>query len=258
MEDRGRSVLLRVVERPTGRNPVRLREQWRAASLRSGWAYPIDWWAPEVEAVVDAVVEKRDLVALCMLLGRARAGAGVGLDEALTDLAALPLPGTDAAAGPLVRALAIGWADVACDPAITGVCEDPLTGLTTPAYLRTRLAEVYREAARAGVPVTSSHALVVVGVEPAAGSLSALSRLLLVGTVLRDTFSGGETLSRTGPAHAVALAARDTTLAPRVAAVARLLSERLRQTGGPPARVWVERLPPALPGAYHLLTELAR
>jgi hypothetical protein len=246
-------------ERETEREQLRLQEDWRAASLRSGWAFPVDWWAPEVEAVVDAAVGKRDLVAPCMLLGRARADAGVGLDEALTDLAALPLPGAGTAAGPLVRALATGWADVACDPATTGVCEDPLTGLTTPAYLRTRLAEAYREAARTGVAVTSSHALVVVRIDLAGASrLSALSRLLLVGAVLRDTFSGGETLARTGPAHAVVLAARDAALAPRVAAAARLLADRLRQADGPPARVWIERLPPALPGAYHLLTELVR
>jgi hypothetical protein len=251
-------VLLRVVKPAKEQTQLRLRERWRAASLRSGWAYPVDWWAPEVEAVVDAIVEKHDLIAPCMLLGRARADAGVGLDEALTDLAALPLPGAGAAADPLVRALATGWADVACDPATSGVCEDPLTGLTTPAYLRTRLAEAYREADRAGIPVTSSHALVIVGIEPGGSRLSTLSRLLLVGAVLRDTFSGGETLTRTGPTHAVALVARDTTLAPRVGAAARLLSERLRQAGGPPARVWIERLPPTLPGAYHLLTELAR
>jgi hypothetical protein len=236
---------------------TRLRDDWRAASLRAGWAFPRDWWVPAVEAVVDALVEGRDLATPCARLGRARADAGVGLDEALTDLATLP--GGHAAVHPLVRALAAGWAEVACEPATTGVCEDPLTGLTTPAYLRTRLAEVYREAARSRVPVASGHALVVVAVEPAAGlPLVTTSRLLLVGAGLRDTFSGGETLAGTGPTHAVALARREPELATKVAALRRLLADRLRRAGGPEARVWIESPPPTLSAAYQLLTDLAR
>jgi hypothetical protein len=236
---------------------TRLRDDWRAASLRAGWAFPRDWWVPAVEAVVDALVEGRDLATPCARLGRARADAGVGLDEALTDLATLP--GGHAAVHPLVRALAAGWAEVACEPATTGVCEDPLTGLTTPAYLRTRLAEVYREAERTAVSVPSSHALVVVAIAPVNGSrLLTMSRLLLVGGALRDTFSGGETLSAVGPARALALAQRQDSLPAQVCALRQLLAERLRQAGSAPARVWIERLPPSQAGACHLLTELAR
>jgi hypothetical protein len=225
--------------------------------MAAGWTVPRDWWVPAVEAVVEALAGGSDLTAACALLGRARARAGVGLDEALTDLAALP--GAHAAAHPLVRALAAGWAEVACEPATSGVCEDPLTRLTTPAYLRTRLAETYREAARAGVRVPTSHALVVVAVDPAGGSrLMTMGRLLLVGGALRDTFDGGETLARTGPARAVALVGRDPSLPARVAALRRLLADRLADAGSPPARVWIESLPPRPAAAYHLLAELAR
>ena len=235
----------------------RLQEDWREASLRAGWTVPQDWWVPAVEAVVEALVEGRDLAAPCGLLGRERADAGVGLDEALTDLAVLP--GRHARTDLPVRALAAGWAEVACDPARTGVCEDPLTGLTTPAYLRTRLAETYREAARTGVPVACSSALVVVAVDPVDGSrLRTMSRLLLVADGLRDTFPGGETLAGTGPAHAAALVQRESELPARVVALREFLSERLRQAGSPPARAWIESLPSSLAAAYQLLADLAR
>jgi hypothetical protein len=245
------------VSRPATTLGTRLCDDWRAASLRAGWAFPRDWWVPEVEAVVEALIEGRNLAVPCALLGRARADAGVGLDEALTDLAALP--GAQAAAHPLVRALAAGWAEVACEPATTGVCEDPLTGLATPAYLRTRLAEVYREAAWTRVRVASGHVLVVVAVDPAEGlPLVTTSRLLLVGAGLRDTFSGGETVAGAGPTHAVALGRRERSLAAKVAALSELLADRLRRVGSPPARVWIESLPPELTAAYQLLTDLAR
>ncbi len=236
--------------------PRRVRDDWRAASLHAGWTVPHDWWVPAVDAVLDAMAEGSDLAAPCALLGRARAYAGVGLDEALTDLAALP--GAQAAAHPLIRALAAGWAEVACEPATTGTCEDPLTGLTTPAYLRTRLAETYREAARVGVSVPTSHALVVVAVEPAGSGLLTTSRLLLVGSSLRDTFDGGETLARIGPARAVAFVGREPALAARVAALGGLLAERLARAGSPPARAWIESLPRRPAGAYRLLGELVR
>jgi hypothetical protein len=237
--------------------PARLRDDWRAASLQAGWTVPRDWWVPAVEAVLEALAGGSDPVAACASLGRARAYAGVGLDEALTDLAALP--GAQAAAPPLVRALATGWAEVACGPAAAETCEDPLTGLATPAYLRTRLAEMYREAGRVGVSVPSSHALVVVAVDAADGpNLLTAARLLLVGSALRDVFDGGETLARAGPARAVALVGREPALGARVAALRRLLAERLRRTGGGPARVWIEGLPGCPAAAYRLLAELVR
>jgi hypothetical protein len=248
---------LDLVEPAAGDAGRRLRDGWRAASLRAGWSFPQDWWSPAVEAVVDALVDGRDLTAPCAGLGRARAEAGVGLDEVLVDFAAVP--GMRAAVDPLVRAVAGGWAEVACRPASLGLCEDPLTGLATPAYLRTRLGEAYREAARSGVPVAGSHALVVVAVEPADGSrLLTTSRLLLVGAALRDAFPGGETLAAAGPTRAVALVDREPPLGPRAAALHRLLAERLGQAGSPPARVWIERLPATLGAACQLLAGLAR
>ena len=45
---------------------------------------------------------------------------------------------------PLRRAVSLGWADrISAPPASV---EDPLTGLTTPEYLRVRLGELYRAA----------------------------------------------------------------------------------------------------------------
>ena len=73
---------------------------------------------------------------------RARAAAGASLGETLADVDGL----TDGAAGHrdevLHRAVSLGWADRMMDPPITVF--DPLTGLVSRDYLRTRLGEVYR------------------------------------------------------------------------------------------------------------------
>ncbi|HEX2821086.1 MAG TPA: hypothetical protein VHO07_13105 [Streptosporangiaceae bacterium] len=41
-------------------------------------------------------------------------------------------------------------------------CEDPLSGLATVPYLRTRLGELYREAAQRGTSPADTHRLLVV------------------------------------------------------------------------------------------------
>jgi hypothetical protein len=260
-----------------------LRRRWRSASLDAGWTVPGDWWVPAVDAVAEAVGDGRDATPSCARLGRARAEAGVGLDEALADLAALhtvlgpggaggpreegSARGAEAvpAAGPfgLVRALALGWAEVACAPAGAGGCEDPMTGLVTLPYLRTRLGEVYREAERLGVPASGAGAFVVTDpgeLVPAAGvppDLARLGRELTVAESVRAVFSGGETLCGLGPSRVLALVARGPDLAARVAALRRLLADRLPPVTRP-ARVWVEGLPATVDAAYRLADEFGR
>src|SRR6185312_1546455 len=96
-------------------------------------------------------------------LGRSRARAGVGIAETIDDLAAL-FGVVDGAGGertcvlgggeggrwdPALRqvgAIAEGGAEESVSQFARGGCEDPLSGLATLSYLRTRLAEVYREA----------------------------------------------------------------------------------------------------------------
>ncbi|MCW2604155.1 MAG: hypothetical protein JWN61_2290, partial [Pseudonocardiales bacterium] len=46
----------------------------------------------------------------------------------------------------LLREVALGWADEMSSAQFAAACTDPMTGFATPAYLRTRLGEVYAEA----------------------------------------------------------------------------------------------------------------
>jgi hypothetical protein len=204
--------------------------------------------------VVDAVRDGRPLEAVCAELGRSRAESGVELTELLDDIEALFDALPQAAPSHLVvRAAALGWADATCALLSDSACEDPLSRLTTPAYLRTRLAELYREASRSGTVVSRTHALVVVRADPRTGLIRLTGGMRLAES-LRAVFSGGETLCGIGPTHTVALVARDTALAGQVAALRRLLDELHRHT----IRVWVESLPAGPSAAVRLLEEFAR
>lgn len=258
-----------------GHGPVALREAWRRESAGSGWSRPDDWWAPEVDALAEAVastgpvapVDAAGWLPACDRLGRARADAGVGLGEALDDLCALwRLLPAGAPPLPVVRAVAEAWADASLCHLATSTCEDPLTGLATAAYLRTRLAEVYREAERGAVPVPASHALLVVAAEPpdadpddpdATGATGwrMLRHRLAVGVCLRTALSGGETLAALSATSAVGLVGRGPHLPPMLAGLRTGLTAHAALR---PVRIWLEPLPPRLDEAYALLADLAR
>ncbi|HEV7754215.1 MAG TPA: hypothetical protein VGO94_00010 [Mycobacteriales bacterium] len=264
-------------------DPAALRLAWRGAALVIGWARPQDWWCVEVDAVCEAVAGRRELLGMFSRLGRARAEAGVGLGETLDDVAALyAVLAERAAPAAVVRALAEAWVEVGFEPLRVGTCEDPLTGLTSAAHLRTRLAEVYREAEREGGSVHATHALVVVptGLDGVA-RWDGLLRRLALGVCLRSVFSGGETLAGLGPSVVVGLVTRTPLLAAMVEALRRRLIEVATGTAvrgetegggargagdtvtgvpgdGEPPRVWVEGLPGGLSEAYAVLEDLAR
>lgn len=107
-----------------GRAVRTLRGRWRLASITSGWRFPSDWAVPEVDTVCSSALFRGDLTTALTVLGGARARTGAGLDETLYDVAALHavLDGrSDAAPFAMLRAAAIGWADVATtEPAATG------------------------------------------------------------------------------------------------------------------------------------------
>ena len=103
-----------------------MRSLWRAASRDRGWSYPDDWWTPAVDAVTEAVVSDGDIAERCSRLGRARARAGVGMQETLDDVLAMaglvyslqqhPTHLVDERAVPidvasLLRSAAIGWSE---------------------------------------------------------------------------------------------------------------------------------------------------
>ncbi|MGH3449787.1 MAG: GGDEF domain-containing protein [Haloechinothrix sp.] len=258
------------------RGPRTLRARWRTASLASGWRFPSDWALPEVDAVCAAVIKGGVSDTALAGLGRARAAAGAGLAETLADLAALHAvlaapdavdgfiaPDVDATPTRLVRVAALAWADVAIDQLTSTEVTDPLTGLPTAAYLRTRLAEVYREAARSGRPAAEGSLLLTVSVDlGAVVGWPRLTAMILVADVLRAVFDGGESVAVLGPSAIAVLTGRDGGVSRRAVTVRRELNERLvvdpqlHPIGRP--RIRVVRLRPTFGETCVLLSEIAR
>ncbi|MEU7478904.1 GGDEF domain-containing protein [Lentzea sp. NPDC042327] len=246
-----------------------LKARWRTATMAAGWAFPADWPLAEVDEVCAAVSEGTDPSDALVRLGRARAEAGAGLGETLLDLAALHAvltdeshvvsPDVDALPSRMVRTTALGWADVVTRQAGDCAAEDPLTGLATTAYLRTRLGEVYRE-----TPVVPlDYALVLLRLDThRATGWSRVVAMTLASDALRTVFDGGETLATLGPSVAAVLARRDETLARRVSNLRVLSADRLADdphvSPAGPAKVWTERLPDTHSQACALLTSLGR
>jgi hypothetical protein len=197
---------------------------------------------PEVDAVCFTAVRRGDLADALSNLGRARAQAGAGLDETLTDLAALHavLTNTEARDGliatdpnvaptPLVRAAALAWAEAAFEDLRGAEATDNLTNLTTQAYLRTRLGEVYRQATRLGVAAADTHALLVVTLDLSmVTGWPRLMAMVLVADALREVFDGGESIALLGPSVAAVLAERDPDFSDRVLTAGWLIADRLK------------------------------
>ncbi|GAB3163216.1 hypothetical protein GCM10027258_83240 [Amycolatopsis stemonae] len=252
---------------------LRLRNRWRIASITSGWRYPSDWAVSEVDTVCGAALFDGDLTTALTLLGGSRAQTGAGLDETLYDVAALHavldresdsdgLVSADphAAPFPMLRAAAIGWADVA-----SGACGHATTesssGLATESYLRTRMGEVYQRSARADRGVPETLVLLVIGLD--LSQVTGWSRpmaMALVADVLRGVFDGGETTAALGRSAAVVLAERDAGTSRRIRHARRRIADRFSrdpQLATAHADVRLHRLPETLAAAYGLLDHLA-
>ncbi|MGB3439741.1 MAG: GGDEF domain-containing protein [Actinophytocola sp.] len=253
-----------------------LRARWRTASIAAGWRFPSDWGVPEVDAVCLSAVRRRDLVTALSGLGRARAEAGAGLDETLTDLAALHavltnaevrdgLIATDPNAAPtrLVRSAALAWAEASFGELRNAETTENLTNLATLAYLRTRLGEVYRRTERLGSPAEETHALLVVTLD--LSSVTGWARLMamvLVADALREVFNGGESVALLGPSVAAVLAERDSGFGDRALSAGWLITQRLevdpqlKSINRPAVRL--ERLPDTQQQARDLLHTISR
>jgi hypothetical protein len=260
----------------TGHELRILRARWRTASIAAGWRFPSDWGVPEVDEVCLSAVRRGDLATALSGLGRARAEAGAGLDETLTDLAALHavltnadvrdgLIATDPNAAPtkLVRAAALAWAEASFGELRNAETTENLTNLATLAYLRTRLGEVYRQAVRLGVPAAETHALLVVTLDlSAVTGWARLMAMVLVADALREIFDGGESIALLGPSVAAVLAERDTGFGDRALSAGWLITERLavdpqlKSTNRPVVRL--ERLPATQQEAKSLLQTISR
>lgn len=239
--------------RPWTGPEAELREAWRQRSLAAGWSQPDDWWAPAVGDVAAAVRAGADLAGPLRELGETRGRAGAGISETLDDLGAL-LAVTGHAGLPLalVKPVAEGWAEAGMASMTHAACEDPLTGLVTMPYLRTRLGEVYREALSDGTAPADTHRLLLVSLPASSSPWRRLARAVIIGHELRGAFPGGETLTLAATDRLVVLA--------RACQSHDLASARLRrglaETYG--ARVRVFRLPSGHEEALRLIAWLAR
>jgi hypothetical protein len=87
-------------------------------------------------------------------------------------------------------------------------CEDPLSGLATVPYLRTRLGELYREAAQRGTSPADTHRLLVVSLPRPPDPWHRMALAIVVGYDLRAAFPGGETLGLGAQTEQVNVASR--------------------------------------------------
>ena len=215
------------------------------------------------EAVGEALACGGDVAAACHVVGRDVARDGAALGEALSGLRTTYtlVRGTDPDFG-ATEALAVAWSEATLEYLHDLSCEDPLTGLTSLAHVRTRLAEVYRDAELSDVPVKLSHALVVVEVRIHGRALldehqfTRALRLVQVAEAMRAVFSGGETIGRLGLNRAVAVVGRHVDLGTSVGLLREFLGEL--DLGDADVRVWIEGLPGSADSATRLLDELAR
>jgi hypothetical protein len=235
-----------------------------------------------------AAVGATALAAACAGLGRSRARAGVGIAETIDDLVALfavlagdggesagALAGgggerAGALAGGegernvlsegrhwdpalrLVGAIAEGWAEESVSQFARRGCEDPLSGMATLPYLRTRLAEVYREAEQCGTSPAETHRLLVVGLPRRPDPWRRLALPILVGRDLRAAFPGGETLALAKPGPAIALVPARNDLPLRYARLRRNIHAAFG------TQIRMIPLPGRLTEALRLVEELAR
>ena len=139
-------------------------------------------------------------------------------------------------------------------------CEDPLTGLSSLAHVRSRLSELYRCYDYGDGTVPHTHALVVLELpEDRPGDrvdpdhFSRSLRLARLGETARTVFPGTETIGRLGNHRVLVLAQRDDRLGRRTSLLRTMLLPAPY-----PTRLWIEGLPATDDSAAVLLDELAR
>lgn len=196
-----------------------------------------------------------DVVRVAHEVGASAAQLGVPLHEVLDHVERAYAPEAPQVAA--MRAASVSWAETALVHRADISCEDPLTSLATVPYVRSRLAEIYRGAERAGRRVTDTSALVVVELpRPASGNGLELALLALeVAEVLRTVFTGDETVAQLSVCRFAALVSRERTDDATLDLVGLLLDRALVDHGQ--SRLWVERLPASADGIAQVLAGLS-
>jgi GGDEF domain-containing protein len=207
-------------------------------------------------------------------LGKARAQSGAGLDETIKDLAALHAVISGPPDGLLIadpdelptrflRTVALGWAEVTAGDNARRESTEPLTGLATAEYLRTRLGEVYRRGRRVGCHPSDDHVLLAVVLDlSTVNGFTRLMAMVVVADALRTVFDGGESVAVLGQSVAAVLTERGEELADRASRARFLLAERLGMdaelTAMTRPRVRTYRLPSTHALAVELVNQLAK
>lgn len=246
-----------MLARPRPRRHQLLHDWVEAAAPGAAMGEIADEFA---QAVVDALCDGAGLHAALDRYGVARGSAGLTVAEVHRSLAALrrvchPAQRRLLDRLDVVAALAEGWAEGFLEGVVRGGCVDPLTGLTTTAFLGARLGEVYAHCGLMGVRATDAYALVVVDGHLGSDGLARAGSLVELAQRVRRAFNGGETVSVTADGRVVALVARAPDL---VKVVHRLV---LGLDGGRrswPVSAWVEPLPPRAEDVGALLADLER
>jgi hypothetical protein len=215
--------------------------------VRSGLPHRFD-------AVGEALVSGSVVLPACTVAGQDLARDGASLEETLMGVRDTwqEIRGEDPPFE-VVQALLTAWSETTLGYLHQLSCEDPLTGLSSQAHLRSRLGELYR----LGAADVADHALVVFvmpfGDDPSESRedhFTRAMRLARAGELARTAFVRDETVARLGMHRVGILTRRDDRLGRRV----RLLRTLLPDV----ERVWIEGLPETDASAGMLLDELAR
>lgn len=221
------------------------------------------------EAVGEALTSGSDVLLACSVAGQDLARDGASVEETLEGLRGTwhRLTGTDPAYD-VVAALLTAWSETTLGYLHQLSCEDPMTGLSSQAHLRSRLSELYRLAGREvdeAASVVGAHALVVCALpfgddpsEEPGDHFTRAMRLARAGELARTAFVRDETVARLGMHRVAILTRRDERLGRRVRVLRTLLDGVQAESGGASVRAWIEGLPATDAGAGMLLDELAR
>lgn len=242
-----------------------LLHTWQAASIDTVWLRPGDWYTPATEALVEALEARLDTAPAAFRLGQARSESGVGITEAIDDMAVLfRSAGYESVPIRSIRALCEGWTQGSVTAPTAPQMADPESGLGTAEYLTQRLAEVYGAASRKGTTVTATHALVIIDVSVLdSDPWQRMARNAAVGQALKGAYGDGHPMARLGDGLYAVLVERGTTLGREIALLRDHISERavtmrvgnlMRQ----PPRVWIESLPDTHTYAHELIESMQR
>ncbi|WP_156162191.1 hypothetical protein [Demequina iriomotensis] len=253
------------VNTPDAAPAFALLRRWEAASIGSVWRRPGDWFTPAAEALAEALDGRLDTAPAAYRLGFARAEAGVGITEAIDDMAVLfRSAGYEAAPIRSIRSLCEGWTEGDAAQRIGPVMNDPESGLGTQDYLVVRLGEIYGAAERSGASVGSQYALVLVDVASAhTDPWQRMARNAAIGQSLRDAYGKGHPMARLADGLYAVLVERGPDMGRGVAELRDRISRRATQmrVGNlmrQPPRVWIESLPDVHAYAVDLLDSLHR